>query len=208
MPIDVALIQVSPPDAHGFCSYGVGVDTTLTAAKCARRVIAQVNPQMPRTCGDCFIHVSEIDAIVEYSGALCELPREEISDVQRAVARHVASLIEDGDTLQLGIGGIPDAVLLELAGRKDLGVHTEMLSDSAIPLIESGVINGRRKTLHPRKIVLSFVLGASKPSVRSRSFGRVLAASSFPSRSQASAARGSCCSARFWPKPPCGRGWR
>jgi acyl-CoA hydrolase len=162
MPIDVALIQVSPPDAHGFCSFGVGVDTTLTAAKCACHVIAQVNTQMPRTYGDSFIHVSELDAIVEVSQPLCELPREEITDLHRKVARNVASLIEDGDTLQLGIGGIPDAVLLELGDRKDLGIHTEMLSDSVIPLIESGVITGNRKTLLPRKCVLSFVLGTKK----------------------------------------------
>jgi len=159
MPLDVALIQVSPPDEHGFCSFGVGVDTTLTAAKCARIVLAQVNDQMPRTFGDSFIHVGHLDAVVEVSRPLCELPHEPITDLHRAIARNVAGLIEDGDTLQLGIGGIPDAVLLELAGRRDLGIHTEMISDNAIPLIESGVINGRRKSLHPRKIVLGFVLG-------------------------------------------------
>jgi acyl-CoA hydrolase len=162
MPLDVALIQVSPPDAHGFCSFGVGVDTTLTAAKTARHVIAQVNHQMPRTYGDSFIHISNINAIVEVSRPLCELPREEITDLHRAIARHVATLIGDGCTLQLGIGGIPDAVLLELEDRKDLGIHTEMLSHNAIPLIQSGVINGSRKTLHPRKIVLSFVLGTKE----------------------------------------------
>ena len=162
MPIDVALIQVSPPDAHGFCSFGVGVDTTLTAAKSARFVIAQVNDQMPRTYGDSFIHVSDIDAVVEVSRPLCELPKTEISDVQLGIGRNVARLIDDGSTLQLGVGSIPDAVLLHLKDRKDLGIHTEMLSDNAISLIESGVINGRQKTLHPRKVVLGFVLG-SKP---------------------------------------------
>ncbi len=162
MPVDVALIQVSPPDMHGFCSFGVGIDTTLTAAKMAKYVVAQVNDQMPRTYGDSFIHVSEINAFVEVSRPLCELPWEPITDLQRQIARNVARLIVDGDTLQLGIGGIPDAVLLELADRKDLGIHTEMLSDSAIPLIESGVINGSRKTLHPRKIILGFVLGTRK----------------------------------------------
>jgi len=159
MPIDVALVQVSPPDAHGFCSFGVGVDTTLTAAKTARFVVAQVNDQMPRTYGDSFIHVSDVDAVVEVSRPLCELPREEITPLHRAIARNVATLIDDGATLQLGIGGIPDAVLLELTNRNDLGVHTEMLSHNAIPLIQSGVINGSRKSLHPRKIVLSFMLG-------------------------------------------------
>ncbi len=162
MPLDVALIQVSPPDDHGFCSFGVGVDTTLTAAKTARTVIAQVNDQMPRTFGDSFIHVSHLNAVVEVSRPLSELPHEPITDLHRAIACNVAGLIEDGDTLQLGIGGIPDAVLLELTGRHDLGIHTEMISDNAIPLIESGVINGRRKSLHPRKIVLGFVMGSKR----------------------------------------------
>ncbi len=162
MLIDVALIQVSPPDSHGFCSFGVGVDTTLTAAKKARFVIAQVNDQMPRTYGDSFIHVSNVDAIVESSRPLCELPRHEVTDLHLAIARNVATLIEDGSTIQTGIGGIPDAVLLYLKDRKDLGVHTELLSDDIIPLIESGVVNGRRKTLHPRKVVLSFALGTRR----------------------------------------------
>jgi len=162
MVIDVALIQVSPPDSHGFCSFGVGVDTTLTAAKKARFVIAQLNDQMPRTYGDSFIHVSDIDAIVESSRPLCELPKLEITDLHLAIARNVATLIEDGSTIQTGIGGIPDAVLLYLKDRKDLGVHTELLSDGIIPLIEAGVVNGRRKTLHPRKVVLAFALGTRK----------------------------------------------
>jgi 4-hydroxybutyrate CoA-transferase len=159
MPIDVALIQVSPPDAHGFCSFGVGVDTTLTAARQAKFVVAQVNDQMPRTYGDSFIHVSDIDSIVETSRPLCELKPIEITSVHHAIGKNVASLIEDGATLQLGIGGIPDAVLLELSGHKDLGIHTEMLSDSVIPLIDSGVINGSRKSIHRGKIVTGFVLG-------------------------------------------------
>jgi 4-hydroxybutyrate CoA-transferase len=162
MLIDVALIQVSPPDSHGFCSFGVGVDTTLTAAKKARFVIAQVNDQMPRTYGDSFIHVSDIDAIVESSRPLCELPKHEVTDLHLAIARNVGTLIEDGSTIQTGIGGIPDAVLLYLKDRKDLGVHTELLSDNIIPLIESGVVNGHRKTLHPRKVVLAFALGTRK----------------------------------------------
>jgi len=162
MLIDVALIQVSPPDPHGFCSFGVGVDTTLTAAKKARFVIAQVNDQMPRTYGDSFIHVSDVDSIVESSRPLCELPKHEVTDLHLAIARNVATLIEDGSTIQTGIGGIPDAVLLYLKDRKDLGVHTELLSDNIIPLIESGVVNGRRKTLHPRKVVLSFALGTRR----------------------------------------------
>ena len=159
MPIDVALIQVSPPDAHGFCSFGVGVDTTLGAAKAARVVIAQVNDQMPRTYGDSFIHVSDLDVVVQVSRPLCELIEAPLVDLHHAIARNVASLIDDGATLQLGIGGIPDAVLLQLRDHRDLGVHTEMLSDSVVPLIESGVINGSRKNLHPRKVILGFVLG-------------------------------------------------
>ena len=112
MPIDVALIQVSPPDEHGFCSFGVGVDTTLTASRQAKLVVAQVNEQMPRTYGDSFIHVNDIDAVVEAYRPLCELKPIEITDVHCAIGKNVASLIEDGATLQLGIGGIPDAVLL------------------------------------------------------------------------------------------------
>jgi len=162
MPIDVAFIQVSPPDAHGYCSFGVGVDTTMTAVKYAHRVVAQVNAQMPRTYGDSFIHVSQIDAIVEVSRPLCEIHKNEINDLHRRIGAHVSTLIEDGSCLQMGIGGIPDAVLPNLMDRKDLGVHTELLSDNAIPLIEAGVINGQRKNFKPRKIILSFVLGTKK----------------------------------------------
>ena len=162
MPIDVAFIQVSPPDSHGYCSFGVGVDTTLTAAKCAHRVVAQVNAQMPRTYGDSFIHVSELDAVVEVPRPLCEIRENKITDLFRQIGTYVSSLIEDGSVLQLGIGGIPDAVLPNLMDRKDLGVHTELISDNAIPLIESGVINGQRKNFKPRKIVLGFVLGTKK----------------------------------------------
>ncbi len=162
MSIDVALIQVTPPDAHGFCCFGVGVEATLSAARNAKIVVAQVNDQMPRTFGDCFIHVNEIDSVVEVSRPLCELRKIEVTQVHREIGKNVAGLIEDGATLQLGIGSIPNAVLLELKDHRDLGVHTEMLSDLAIPLIESGVINGSRKTIHPRKIILGFVLGSKK----------------------------------------------
>ncbi len=159
MPIDVALIQVSPPDEHGFCSLGVGVDTTMTATRCARYTVAQVNDQMPRTYGDSFIHVSQISAFVEASRRLCEMPMAQVTDLHRAIAKNVATLIEDGATLQTGIGGIPNAVLPLLADRKDLGVHSELVSDGVIPLIEAGVITGRHKTLLPRKIVAGFMLG-------------------------------------------------
>lgn len=162
MPIDVAFIQVSPPDAHGYCSFGVGVDTTLTAAKHARRVVAQVNAQMPRTYGDSFIHVSQLDAIIEVSQPLCQMPihgRDPISD---RIGEHCASLIDDGSVLQLGIGEIPNAILPNLMDRRDLGVHTELISDNAIPLIEAGVINGQRKNFKPRKIILSFTLATKE----------------------------------------------
>jgi len=162
MPLDVALIEVSPPDSHGFCSFGVGVDTTLTAAKCARYVVAQVNNYMPRTYGDSFIHVSDIDAVVESSRPLCELKKPEITDLHVAIARNVAGLIEDGAVLQTGIGGIPDAVLPLLMDRKDLGVHSELVGEGVIPLINAGVITGARKNYKPRKIIAGFALGTKK----------------------------------------------
>ena len=162
MPIDVALIEVSPPDSHGFCSFGVGVDTTLTAARLARYVVAQVNDQMPRTYGDSFIHVNKIHAIVESSRPLCALKRHEVTDLQVAIARNVAGLIEDGCVLQTGIGGIPDAVLPMLMDRKDLGVHSELVSDGVIPLIDAGVLTGAQKNFKPRKIILGFALGTKR----------------------------------------------
>ncbi len=162
MPLDVALIQVSPPDSHGFCSFGVGVDTTLTAAKCARHVVAQVNNYMPRTYGDSYIHVNDIDAVVEWSQPLCEFKAPTITDMHIAVARNVASLIEDGAVLQTGIGGLPDAVLPFLMDRKDLGVQSELVTDAVIPLIEAGVLTGARKNFKPRKIIVGFVIGTRK----------------------------------------------
>jgi acyl-CoA hydrolase len=162
MPIDVALLQLSPPDPHGFCSFGVGVDTSLTAAKYARYVIAQINDQMPRTYGDSFIHVNELDAVVDSSRPLCAMKRPVITDMHVAIARNVAGLIEDGAVLQTGIGGIPDAVLPFLKDRKDLGIHSELVSDGVIPLIEAGVLTGARKNFNPRKIVLGFALGTKE----------------------------------------------
>src|SRR5581483_10607598 len=160
--LDVALIEVSPPDAHGFCSFGVGGDTTLTAARLSHFVVAQGNDQMPRTYGDSFIHVSDIDAVVESSRPLCALKKPEITDLHVAIARNVAGLIEDGAVLQTGIGGIPDAVLPFLSDRKDLGVHSELVSDGVIPLIEAGVITGARKNFKPRKVILGFALGTKR----------------------------------------------
>jgi len=162
MPIDVVLLQVSPPDHQGYMSLGASVDCTLTAARCARSVIAEVNPQMPRTHGDSFLNVRNVTAIVECSHPLLELPPTPYTDLHRKIAENVANLIPDGATLQLGIGGIPDAVLSCLGDHKDLGIHSEMVSDGIIPLIESGVINGEKKTLLKGKVVAGFVLGTKK----------------------------------------------
>ncbi|MGQ9909866.1 MAG: acetyl-CoA hydrolase/transferase family protein [Candidatus Flexifilum sp.] len=162
LPIDVAFIHVSPPDEHGYCSFGVEVGVTKAAAEAARIVIAQINPHMPRTLGDSFIHVSQIDYAVKVDLPLPEVPRAQSSPTQEAIARHVAGLIEDGSTLQTGIGGIPDAVLSYLTDRRHLGVHTELFSDGVVDLVEAGVITNAAKTLHPGKIIAGFVLGTQR----------------------------------------------
>src|SRR5579862_9845153 len=162
MPLDVALIQTSPPDEFGYLSLGTSIDCTLSAAQCARTVIAEVNDQMPRTLGDTFLHVSKVAAIVETSRPLLELAPAPTSEVQRLIAKNVAPLIPDGATLQLGIGGIPNAVLESLYDRCDLGIHSEMCPDGVVPLIEAGVITGERKTLHRGKVVAGFVLGSKR----------------------------------------------
>ncbi|MBM3495958.1 MAG: GNAT family N-acetyltransferase [Armatimonadetes bacterium] len=159
IPLDWALIQVSPPDEHGYCSLGVSVDVVRAATDAAPNIVAEVNKRMPRTLGDSFIHVSRFDAIVESDRPLRELPRPVQDDVMRRIGRHVADLIEDGSVIQTGIGGIPDAVLDSLTDKRDLGVHTEMFSDGIIALVESGVITGRKKTLHPGKLVATFCMG-------------------------------------------------
>ncbi|MGA3185403.1 MAG: acetyl-CoA hydrolase/transferase C-terminal domain-containing protein [Candidatus Dormibacteria bacterium] len=158
--VDVALVQTSPPDEHGFLSLGLGPDCTLTAASQASRVIVEMNEQMPRALGDTFLHVSHVTAIVPVSRPLRELVPEPPDTVQTRVAEHVAELIPDGATLQVGIGGIPNAVLARLGDRHDLGIHSELCPDGVVPLIEAGVINGARKTLHPGKVVSGFVLGS------------------------------------------------
>jgi acyl-CoA hydrolase len=162
LPLDVVLMQVSPPDEHGFVSLGTTVDCTMTAVRCAKVVIAEVNDRMPRTHGDTSIHLSHISAIVETSRPLLEVCTEPFTEFHLRVARNVASLIPDGATLQTGIGGIPDAVLTCLGDKRDLGIHTEMCSDGVIELIESGVLNGERKSLHRGKAVLAFVLGSRR----------------------------------------------
>lgn len=160
--LDVALIQVSPPDEHGFCSFGVSVDIIKPAAERARHVVAEVNRQMPRTLGDCFIHVSKLDCVVEADRPLMELPPEPSSALYERIGSNIAELIEDGSTLQLGIGAIPDAVLSQLKHKRHLGIHTEMFADGVVELFEAGVITNERKTLHPGKIVTSFVMGSKR----------------------------------------------
>lgn len=162
LPVDVALVQVTPPDEYGYCSFGVSNDYTKPAAECAKIVIAEVNDQMPRTMGDSFIHVSDIDYIVESSHPIIELKPAKIGDIERIIGENCASLIEDGSTLQLGIGAIPDAVLLFLKDKKDLGIHSEMISDGVVELVEAGVITNKLKTLHPGKTVVTFLMGTKK----------------------------------------------
>lgn len=157
---DVALVHVSPPDAHGFCSFGPSVDVIKGAALLAKRVVAEVNHRCPRTLGDSFVHTSRLDALVESDRPVPELAARPQTEVTRAIGRHVASLVQDGDTLQLGIGAVPDAVLGALSDHRDLGVHTEMFSDGVMDLVDRGVITGSRKALHPGKIVTSFLMGS------------------------------------------------
>ncbi len=160
--IDVALLQVTPPDRHGQVSLGVSVDVVRAAVDSADLVIAEVNPAMPRTFGDSIVRVDDIDWLVPVATPIQELACEPLDETSLAIGRHVASLVPDGATLQTGIGKIPHAVVTALAGRHDLGVHTEMLSDSIMDLVESGVVTGRKKTLLPGKIVTSFVMGTQK----------------------------------------------
>lgn len=162
LPVDVAMIHVSPPDAHGYCSFGISVDYTKPAAECAKTVIAQVNKNMPRTLGDSFMHVSQFDYIVEFDEPLIELPRPKITEVEENIGRYVAELIEDGSTLQLGIGAIPDAILGCFKEKRDLGIHTEMFSDGVVDLYEAGVITNQAKTLHKGKLVATFCMGTKK----------------------------------------------
>jgi acyl-CoA hydrolase len=163
LPIDVALIQVSPPDAHGYCSLGTSVDVARAAVETAKYVIAQVNPRMPRTHGDGFLSVQKIDALVWHETELPEVNYSEKTNEGIAqIGRNVASLIEDGATLQMGIGAIPDQVLTNLTNHKNLGIHTEMFSDGVIPLIENGVITNSHKKLNVGRVVTGFLAGTRK----------------------------------------------
>lgn len=163
LPLDVALVHVSPPDLHGYCSLGTSVDIAKAAVETARLIIAQVNPKMPRTHGDGFLHHSRIHAMVWEESELPEVDYSaKASEATRQIGKHVAALIEDGATLQMGIGSIPDQVLQNLTRHKDLGIHTEMLSDGIIPLLESGVINNSRKKINNGRSVTGFMVGTRK----------------------------------------------
>ncbi len=162
IPIDVALLQVSPPDKHGFCSLGTSVDASLAAAQSAQHVIAQVNPKVPRTHGDGLIHISKFDSLVEVDEALPAIEAAAPTDIEMAIGKNVASLVEDGSCLQMGIGAIPNAALSQMGHLRDLGIHTEMFSDGVLDLIEKGVINGARKKTHPGKIISGFVMGSQR----------------------------------------------
>ena len=162
LPLDVALIQVSPPDEHGFCSFGCEVGCTKPAAQSAKIIVAEVNRRMPRVLGDSFIHISKLSHVVEVDYALPEAPQAGGTQVHRQIGEWIADLIPDGATLQLGIGSIPDAVLAKVGNKHDLGVHSELFSDGVIDLVERGVITNDKKTLHPGKIVAGFLFGSQR----------------------------------------------
>jgi 4-hydroxybutyrate CoA-transferase len=162
LPVDVALIQVTRPNEEGYCSFGVSCDYTKPAAMVAKLVIAEANDRMPFIGGDNLIHVSQIHHIVETSRPILELPLPKIGEVEKAIGEHCAALIEDGSTLQLGIGAIPDAVLMFLKDKKDLGIHSEMFSDGLIDLVESGVVNGSQKSIHKGELVATFLMGSQR----------------------------------------------
>ncbi len=162
LPLDVALVHVSPPDRHGFCSLGVSVDVTRAAVQMARTVVAQVNPRMPRTHGDGLIHEESIDLAVEVDEPIPETPPSVATATEKAIGRHCAELVEDGATLQIGVGAIPDSTLASLSDHHRLGIHTEMVSDGVVDLVEKGVVTGEAKRIHPGKIVAGFALGTRR----------------------------------------------
>jgi acetyl-CoA hydrolase len=164
LPVDVALVHLSPPDNYGFCSFGIEVGLTKSPAESAKIIIAEVNQQMPRTLGDSFIHVSKLDYIVPVNYPLPEMSMggEDGSEVTQKIAGYIAELIPDGATMQMGIGAIPDAVLKYLFEKKDLGVHSELFSDGVMDLVDAGVITNARKTLHQGKIVAGFIIGTKR----------------------------------------------
>ena len=168
IPVDVVFLNLSPPDEHGFCSYGVDVGTIKTAAEKAKLIIAQINTEMPRCLGDSFIHINKIHHLVEHSEPIQELPQvdpnttDEMLKIYDDIGKNTAELIEDGSTLQMGIGAIPDSVMKYLRDRRNLGIHTEMFSDGIINLVDEGIVNGEAKSIHPGKIIAGFVLGTKR----------------------------------------------
>lgn len=162
LPLDVAMIQVSPPDRNGYCSLGIAVDILKAAAECAKVVVAEVNERMPRALGDCFIHIADIDHVVETSRALIQVPPTKLGEAELAIGRHVAGLIEDRATIQLGIGSIPNAVLGALRDRRDLGVHSGLFSEGVMDLMEAGVVTGRYKPINRGKVVATDALGTER----------------------------------------------
>ena len=162
LPLDAVFVHVSPPDKHNFCSLGVSVEASRAAVLSAKHVIAQVNPRMPRTHGDGLIHVDQIHKMVQVDDEIPEAPSAVASEQDRKIASYCAELIDNGSTLQMGIGGVPNAVLESLHGHKNLGVHTEMFSDGLLPLIEKGVVTGSQKRVHPGKLTATFVMGTRK----------------------------------------------
>jgi acyl-CoA hydrolase len=162
VPLDVAMVQVSTPDEHGFMSLGIETLASKSACQFAKKIIAQVNPRMPRVLGDSFLHASRVHAVVEHDAPLPTLEPKPATDVERAIAQHILPLITQGSTLQMGIGGIPDSVYEAMEGNLDLGIHTEMISDGAMRAIERGVVTGNRKNIHPGKVVITFALGSEE----------------------------------------------
>ena len=162
LPLDVALIQVSPPDADGWCSLGVSVDVVKSAAKCARMVIAQINPKMPRTCGDSRISTRQIDYFIEHAAALPEMPRAVLDERHERIGRYAAQLIDDGSTIQVGLGNTPEAVARALKKHRHLGIHSGLFNDALMDLVRCGAVDSSRKTISPGKIIASHVMGSRK----------------------------------------------
>ena len=162
LPIDVAMLQVSPPDANGFVSLGVSVDLAPAVLGVARRVIAEVNPAMPRTHGESFVHIDRFDALVDVAGPVAEYEHAPVGETAALVARYIASIIEDGSTLQVGLGRVPNEALRHLTDRRDLGIHSDVITDAVVSLVEAGVVTGRRKAHHPGRIVASYALGTRR----------------------------------------------
>ena len=162
LPLDFAFVQLSPPDEHGFCSFGAEIGCTKPAAESAKIVIGEINRQTPRTLGDSFIHVRDLDFVIETDYPMPEAPQGGATPVHRRIGELIAERIPDGATLQMGIGSIPDAVLANLRNHRDLGVHTELFSDGVVDLVEAGIINGAQKTLHPGKVIAGFLFGSKR----------------------------------------------